>query len=153
METSVAVPTRAELVEAGLGELSDQELDELADTMASVWRSQERARAMGVLLPLGGAVGFTLVGGALGSGVAALAVLGVLSGGLAAALAHLLLGRSLAFEVERLGYDRAVVGAVVHSAPRAVQSALRALTRKQKLKACRDALRQAREHALPSRSS
>lgn len=152
METSAAVPSRTELSERGLAELSDEDLEHLAEVMVRVWRQDNRIGLLAVVLPLGGCTVLASLGGGGLIGTAfALGGLGLLAGLLGAGIVGVLLKRSLELEVESLGYDKPTSRAAVKSVRRAMRSFLPRITRKQKLAACRKALWQARANSLPSR--
>lgn len=152
METSAAVPNRTELAVQGLAELSDEDIEHLAELMMRVWRHENRIGLLAVFLPLGGCTILASLGGASAIGTAlGLGGLGLLAGAFASAIANVLFRRSLALEVESLGYDQLVARAVGNAWRRAIRSFLPRITRKQKLDACRKQLEAARAHALPSR--
>lgn len=152
METSAAVPTRTELAERGLAELSDEDIEHLADLMTRVWRHENRISLLSVFLPFGGCTVLVAVGGeTLFATAMALGGLGLLAGAFAAGIANVLFRRSLSLEVESLGYDELVARAVSKAWQRAIRSFLPRITRQQKLDACRKQLQLARAHALPSR--
>ena len=152
METSAAVPSRTELAERGLAELSDEDLEHLAQVMERVWRQDNLIGLLAVVLPLGGCTVLASIGGGGLIGTAfALGGLGLLAGLVGAGILGVLLKRSLELEVESLGYDKLTSRASVKAVRKAMRSFLPRITRKQKLAACRKALGHARACSLPSR--
>jgi hypothetical protein len=152
METSTAVPQGAERIERSLADLSDDDLEHLAQAMTRSWRHENRLGLLIVLLPFGGCAGLVAVAGEAWLGEAlALGGFALLAGALAGGIAGALFRRSLALEVESLGYDAGVARAVLGAYQRALRSFLPRLTRRQKLEACMRQLATVRGRALPSR--
>ncbi|MBI1944920.1 MAG: hypothetical protein HYS27_04445 [Deltaproteobacteria bacterium] len=152
METSAAVPSRTELVERELGELADDDIEHLAEVMTRSWVRTNRLSLASVAVPFGGCTvlaGYgtpALVSAGMVFGASALFV-GVFVQAIASSLSR----RSLALEVESLGYGKAVGREVGAAWLRAMRSFLPCFTRRQKVRACVKQLTRARERALPSR--
>ncbi|MCC7074337.1 MAG: hypothetical protein IT383_23730 [Deltaproteobacteria bacterium] len=148
METSTAVPSRTEVVERGLTELADDDIEHLADLMVRSWVRVNRLSLGMVLLPFGGCAALIGVGGAallnLGMVFGAVTLFG---GVFVQAIASALFRRSLALEVESLGYGAAVGRAAGAAWVRALRSFLPRFTRAQKRRACVKELVRARERA------
>lgn len=152
METSAAVPSRTDLIERGLDQLADEDIEHLAGLMTRSWVRINRLSVASVALPFGGC---TMLAS---SGTPALIQAGMLFGSLTLVLgmfvqviASVLFRRALALEVESLGYGKQVGREVGAAWVRALRAFLPCFTRRQKVRACVKQLTRARERALPSR--
>ena len=148
MDTSVAVPSRTEVVERGLAELADDDIEHLADAMVRAWVRVNRLSLALVALPFGGCTALAAVGSpAFFQAGMIFGSLTLTVGVFVQAIAGVLYRRSIALEVESLGY-RATVGKEAGAAwLRALRSFLPRFTRAQKRRACVKELERARERA------
>ena len=148
METSVAVPSRTEVVERSLAELSDEDIEHLAGAMSRAWVRSNRLGYLAVVIPFGGCTAL------LSSGTPDLVQAGLIFGSLGLfagvfvqAIASALFRRSLALEVESLGYSTDVGRETGAAWIRAIRSFLPRITRTQKHEACRKQLTRGRNRA------
>lgn len=152
METSAAVPSRTELVERELAELADDDIQHLAELMTRSWVRTNRLSLGAVLVPFGGCTVLASTGApALFEAGMIFGAVTMFVGVFVQAIASSLSRRSLALEVESLGYGKAVGREVGAAWLRAMRSFLPCFTRRQKVRACVKQLIRARERALPAR--
>ncbi len=152
MDTSVAVSSRTEVVELGLAELSDEDIEHLADVMTRCWVRSNRLGYTAVAIPFGGCTALASTGTPqmIQAGIIFGSV-SLLVGVFVQAIASVLFRRSLALEVESLGYSRAVGRETGATWIRAIRSFLPRVTNKQKRAACHRQLVRARNRAALTR--
>lgn len=140
MVSSASVPVRPEVVERDLSALTDEDIEHLSPVMARVWRNSSRIGTLGAFVPMGSCTGLAMFAPRGMEYAFGIGFLGLLLGSFISLIASKLYRRSLALEVESLGYDKGVIAAVERAYQRSIRKFIPRLTLRRKTATCRDEL-------------